>query len=94
MTDFPEPDLAHDPQRLGGLDRQRDAVDGPDDLVLRVEPGAEILDSDEGVGRRHAAGFWVPPPRLSTRIGLQGPDLVGLAAHAPAACGNVQRIQA
>ena len=45
------PRLAHDAERVPGLDLEVDAVDGPDRPAVRVEPRPQVLDAQE---RRHA----------------------------------------
>src|SRR5262249_50329893 len=47
--------LAHDAQGLAGGDGERDAIDGADHAVVRIEVGLEVFDAKEIVARHHAS---------------------------------------
>src|ERR1035441_5523529 len=45
--------LPHDPQRLAGLDRVRDAIDGVDDAVVGVKRDAQILHAQQRLAHEY-----------------------------------------
>ena len=51
VTLLPQPRLADDRQRLAALERERDAVDGLDDALSRIEVGLEVLHLEHALGR-------------------------------------------
>ena len=46
------PRLAHDAEHLARLDREADAVDGPNDAVVRLELGPQVADVEERLAHR------------------------------------------